>query len=73
MGRMKYEEPWEYLYGKLLIQAKDPVLLDFLNQEEKRLKGILGALEGQDTPGAEAARQTAVRQLDWIKEAKDAV
>ena len=72
-GRMKYEEPWEYLYGKLLIQAKDPVLLDFLNQEEKRLKGILGALEGQDTPGAEAARQTAVRQLDWIKEAKDAV
>ena len=72
-GRMKYEEPWEYLYGKLLIQAKDPVLLDFLNQEEKRLMGILGALEGQDTPGAEAARQTAVRQIDWIKEAKDAV
>lgn len=68
-----YEKPWEYLYGKLLIAEKNPVLLDYLCQEEGRLKGILKALEVQDTPGARTARETAMEQLTWIKEAKDAM
>lgn len=72
-GEMKYERPSEYLYGKLLIEGKDPVLKDFLDHEELRLRGILAALDGQETPGAERARESTSGQLEWIKEAKDAM
>ncbi len=72
-GKMRYEKPWEYLYGKLLVEAGDPVLRDFLDQEEMRLRDILAKLDGQTTPGARTARESTVRQLAWIKEAKDAM
>ena len=68
-GKMHYEKPSEYLYGRELIQRQDPVLLDYLQQEKRRILGILEGLNGQEGMGAESAANELTRQLETIKEA----
>ena len=62
-GKMECEQKEELRYGPCLIRDKNPVLLEYLAQEEKR---ILGIREGFDLEKAEQwtpGQRTAFRQL----------
>ena len=64
-----YEE-WEYLYGKRLLEARHPVLLEFLKRELHIKESILEQLAGRS--GSESARERAeeiCRERDWIQKA----
>lgn len=64
-----YEE-WEYLYGKRLLEARHPVLLEFLKRELHIKESILGQLAGRS--GSESARERAeeiCREREWIQKA----
>lgn len=64
-----------YLYGPVLIEKKDPVLLRFLDKEQKRIEGVLNHLKnqktvcGKATEGALTAEKEMERQLHKIDEA----
>lgn len=74
-GRMKYERPMEYLYGRCLIEKKDPVLREYLDQESRRIRNICESLQNkgrkQMTEGRLRAYEALVQELAWIKEAQD--
>lgn len=70
-GEKSYGRPVDYLYGKYLIETKNPVLALFLDRESARLKGILEGLKGQNTKKAAAARESLAVQLAWIREGQD--
>lgn len=74
-GHMEYGSQAHYLYGRILIGKKDRTLREFLVKEERRIKGILGSLDEQETvPETEAragARRSRREELSWIKEAQD--
>lgn len=70
-GKMHYLRPAEYLYGKCLIEAKNPVLICFLEKERARIKGIVEGLEGQDSEKANIARKRLETELAWIEEVQD--
>ena len=64
-----YEE-WEYLYGKRLLEARHPVLLEFLKRELRIKESILEQLAGRS--GSESARERAeeiCRESKWIQQA----
>lgn len=64
-----YEE-WEYLYGKRLLEARHPVLLEFLKRELRIKESILEQLAGRS--GSESARERAeeiCRDREWIQKA----
>lgn len=64
-----YEE-WEYLYGKRLLEALHPVLLEFLKRELHIKESILEQLAGRS--GSESARERAeeiCREREWIQKA----
>lgn len=64
-----YEE-WEYLYGKRLLEARHPVLLEFLKWELHIKESILEQLAGRS--GSESARERAkeiCREREWIQKA----
>ena len=64
-----YEE-WEYLYGKRLLEARHPVLLEFLKRELRIKESILEQLAGRS--GSESARERAeeiCRERAWIQKA----
>lgn len=64
-----YEE-WEYLYGKRLLEARHPVLLEFLKRELHIKESILEQLAGRS--GSESARERAeeiCREREWIRKA----
>ncbi len=63
--------PWWYRYGRYLIQQNHPVLSFFLEKEKGRVEEILERLEGQNTAGAEAAREGLTEELRQIKEAQN--
>ena len=65
-----YEE-WEYLYGKRLLEARHPVLLEFLKRELHIKESILEQLAGRS--GSESARERAeeiCREREWIHKAR---
>lgn len=67
--REPYEE-WEYLYGKRLLEARHPVLLEFLKRELRIKESILEQLAGRS--GSESARERAeeiCRDREWIRKA----
>lgn len=64
-----YEE-WEYLYGKRLLEARHPVLLEFLKRELHIKESILEQLAGRS--GSESARERAeeiCQEREWIRKA----
>lgn len=63
-------EIW-YRYGRLLLEASDPVLFEYLLQEEKKLKAILAGLEGKQTQAQIKRAEELGRELFWNKEAQD--
>lgn len=65
-----YETECDYLYGKLLLEEKNPVLLEYLDRELRLRADVLAALEGQDTENARARKESLAFEVALIKEAE---
>ncbi len=64
-GKMEEQTEAEYLYGKKLLQDKNPVLKEFLDREQKKAEELLEKLKNSQTKSA----KTRISQLE--KEWKD--
>lgn len=70
-GRMKLSGQAQYLYGKRLIEERNPVLVQFLLKEEERIRAIFDGFGERDTDKVRQAKRELAQQLEWIKEAQD--
>ncbi len=61
-GSCPYGNPVYYSYGKDPLERRDPVLLEFLQKEEKQRQEILKELEQSGTPGAKRRRQELLEE-----------
>ena len=61
----------DYRYGRILIQQKNPVLLEYLKKEEKTLRQLADSLAVKQTPASAARCEEIRRELEWNKEAQD--
>lgn len=68
---MDYGREVFYRYGKRMIEARDPVLHEFLKKEEEQLKGILCGLSKNRTESAEKRMRELQEELSWNEEAQD--
>ena len=67
---MKYTKKAEYLYGKGLLEARHPVLKEFLEKEDRETKELLEKLSCVDTP---SARKRSKELLTEIKDREEAL
>ena len=65
-----YETECDYIYGKLLLEEKNPVLAEFLDREHRIRADVLTALSGQDTENANARKESLNREFSLIEEAR---
>lgn len=65
-----YETECDYIYGKLLLEEKNPVLAEFLDREHRLRADVLTALSGQDTENANARKESLNREFSLIEEAR---
>ena len=68
-----YETECDYVYGKLLIEEKNPVLTEFLDREYRLRADVLTALSGQDTENARDRRESLQQEFSLIEEARKRV
>ncbi|MEY8352311.1 class I SAM-dependent methyltransferase [Lachnospiraceae bacterium 54-53] len=68
---MDYGREVFYRYGKRLLEACDPVLLEYLKKEEGQLKQILKGLSKSGTEAAGKRIEELRQELFWNKEAQD--
>jgi tRNA (adenine22-N1)-methyltransferase len=66
----QYETECDYIYGKLLLEEKNPVLSAFLDREHRLRADVLAALSGQDTENAKARKESLGREFSLIEEAR---
>lgn len=73
-GPMEELSEAAYLYGPCLLGQKSPVLAEFLEKEERRVRGILTQLEAEEQEDRTKSRQKAAEalntELKLIKEAQ---
>ena len=65
-----YETECDYVYGKLLLEEKNPVLLEYLDREHRLRADVLTALSGQDTENARARKESLAMEFSLIEEAR---
>ena len=65
-----YETECDYVYGKLLLEEKNPALLEYLDREHRLRADVLTALEGQDTENARARKESLAGEFSLIEEAR---
>ena len=65
-----YETECDYVYGKLLLEEKNPVLLEYLDREHRLRTDVLTALSGQDTENARARKESLAMEFSLIEEAR---
>lgn len=65
-----YETECDYIYGKLLLEERNPVLAKFLDREHRLRADVLTALAGQNTENAKARRESLGREFFLIEEAR---
>lgn len=68
-----YETECDYLYGKLLIEEKNKVLLEYLEREQRLRTDVLAALSGQDTENARLRKESLKREFSLIEEARNRI
>lgn len=76
VSRVKREAvPWDreiyYRYGKTLVVARDPVLLQYLKKEQVQTENILAGLKERGSRTAENRMKELSLELAWNKEAQD--
>ena len=65
-----YETECDYVYGKLLLEEKSPVLEEYLAREQRLRADVLSALDGQESENAKARRESLNREFSLIEEAR---
>ena len=70
-GTQENWEEQEYAFGKYLIAARNPVLLEFLKKEEKLCGEILSSLEGKSGEHIERRRAEVQEKKEKIRLAKE--
>ena len=65
-----YETECDYIYGKLLLEEKSPVLAEYLDREQRLRTDVLAALTGQDSENAKARKESLNREFSLIEEAR---
>ena len=65
-----YDGDCDYLYGRLLLEEKSRVLLEFLDREFRLRREVMTALEGQQTENARERRETLKKEFALIEEAR---
>jgi len=65
-----YETECDYVYGKLLLEEKNPVLLEYLDREHLLRADVLTALAGQNTENARARKESLAEEFSLIEEAR---
>lgn len=68
-GRMAYEKNAEYLYGKLLLENRHPVLKEYLKKEEQTARELLEKLSGVNTPSSQKRREELMKEMKDREEA----
>jgi tRNA (adenine22-N1)-methyltransferase len=66
-----YETECDYIYGKLLLEDKNPVLAEYLDRECRLRADVLTALAGQDTENAKARKESLGQEFALIEEARN--
>ncbi|ADL04767.1 tRNA (adenine(22)-N(1))-methyltransferase [Lacrimispora saccharolytica] len=69
----KNDREISYRYGKMLLEAKDPVLMEYLKKEEEQLEQILAGLSAMGTEAAARRMEELKLDLSYNKEAQDAM
>lgn len=70
-GGMSAQSSVQCLYGKALIEKKDPVLKTYLEKEKNIKEALLVRIGQNDTTGAKERLMILKQELCWIKEALD--
>lgn len=65
--RRQYQEPVYYLYGRNLVESRNPVLLQYLRDRRKQLDRILAELEKHDSVSASQGRRQMEAEIREIE------
>lgn len=68
-GAEQYSREIDYLYGKLLLEQKNPVLRELLLHEAAKYERLLYHLEQNPTENAKKRLPEVAQKLAWMKEA----
>lgn len=68
-GAEQYSREIEYLYGKLLLEQKEPILRELLQHEAQKYEKLLQHLKQNPTENAKKRLPEAAQKLAWMKEA----
>lgn len=68
-GAERYSREIDYLYGKLLLEQKNPILRELLWHEMNKYERILHKLQQNPTGNAEKRLPEVAQKLAWMKEA----
>lgn len=68
-GKMEYQTEIEYLYGKKLLQDRNPVLKEFLEWEQEKAEKLLEKLKNSQTASAKIRISQLEKEWEDRKEA----
>lgn len=66
-GKETYENEWDYLYGKSLLQEKNPILYEWLQKEYQLREKLYKKLETLTSASTEERKQELMREMEMIK------
>ena len=72
LARCSYEKPSHFLYGRLLPEAKDAALLDYLNRQLSLKVQLREAMQGNPSLSAARRKDDLTTEIDLITEVKQA-
>lgn len=67
-GVEQYEQEYEYLYGKKLIEKKLPMFKEWVEMKLAKQKGIYKALQNQDSPSANERKGQLEEEIRTLRE-----
>lgn len=66
-GQESYENEWDYLYGKYLLQEKNPILLEWLQKEYRLCESLYKKLESVASVSTEERKKELRKEMEMIK------
>lgn len=66
-GQESYENEWDYLYGKYLLQEKNPILLEWLQKEYRLCESLYKKLESVVSLSTEERKKELRKEMEMIK------
>lgn len=67
-GEEQYEHPYEYIYGRCLINKSIPVFKEWMLKKEEKLEEISEALKDKDSEAARKRQEELAKELAMHKE-----